>query len=139
MYEVSGVPHSDIYRILPCVDKYLDKVLPYTGGRYDKQDIINGVERKEFDLWIPINTENNTVDGVVVTQFTVYPRKKVFTILLCCGDNLNQWYDPAFEMLYSFANVHQCDLAEVIGRKGWVRRLKDDGFKQSMWIVEREL
>ena len=121
------------------MDKYLDKVLPYTGGRYDKQDIINGVERKEFDLWIPINTENSTVDGVVVTQFTVYPRKKVFTILLCCGDNLNKWYDPAFEMLYSFANVHECDLAEVIGRKGWVRRLKDDGFKQSMWIVEREL
>jgi len=75
---------------------------------------------------------------VVVTHFTVYPRKKVFTILLCCGDHLNKWYSPLFEMLYSFANVNKCDLAEVVGRKGWVRKLKDDGFKQSVWIVERE-
>ena len=43
-----------------------------------------------------------------------------------------------FDMLYKFANLNQCDLAEVVGRKGWVRRLKDDGFKQSVWIVERE-
>ena len=113
-YEVSGVPHEDVYRILPLIDKHLNNVIPYTGGRYEKQD------------------------GVVVTQFTVYPRKKVFTILLCCGDHLNKWYSPLFEMLYSFANVNKCDLAEVVGRKGWVRKLKDDGFKQSVWIVERE-
>ena len=118
MYEVSGVPHKDIHRVLPCIDKYLDKVIPYTGGRYEKED---------------------SIDGVVVTQFTVYPRKKVFTILLCCGDNLNQWYGPIFDMLYQFASLNGCNLAEVIGRKGWVRRLKDDGFKQSVWIVEREI
>ena len=43
MYEVSGVPHSDMHIILPYIDKYLDKVLPYTGGRYEKQDIIEGI------------------------------------------------------------------------------------------------
>ena len=101
MYEVSGVPNSDMHVILPYVDKYLDKV--------------------------------------VVTQFSVYPRKKVFTILLCCGDNLNEWYSPLFDMLYSFADLNECDLAEVVGRKGWIRRLKDDGFKQSVWIVERDI
>ena len=139
MYAVSGVPHKDIHRVLPCIDKYLDKVIPYTGGRYEKQDIVEGILKKELDLWVPINTKEDSIDGVVVTQFTVYPRKKVFTILLCCGDNLNQWYGPIFDMLYQFASLNECNLAEVIGRKGWVRRLKDDGFKQSVWIVEREI
>ena len=139
MYEVSGVPYSDMHIILPYVDKYLDKVIPYTGGRYEKQDIIEGVSDRILDLWIPINKETSKVDGVVVTQFTVYPRKKVFTIVLCCGDNLNEWYSPLFDMLYSFADLNECNLAEVVGRKGWIRRLKDDGFKQSVWIVEREI
>ena len=139
MYEVSGVPHSEIYTLLPYIDKYLNKVVPYTGGRYEKQDIIDCIAEKTFDLWIPINTETTKVDGVVVTQFSMYPRKKVFTILLCCGDNLNEWYDPLFQMLYKFASLNKCDLAEVVGRKGWVRRLKDNGFKQSVWIVEREV
>tara|TARA_R110000787_G_scaffold102309_4_gene208315 strand:+ start:95 stop:526 length:432 start_codon:yes stop_codon:yes gene_type:complete len=137
-YEVSGVPHEDVYRILPLIDKHLNNVIPYTGGRYEKQDIVEGVENKLFDLWIPINKETSDINGVVITQFTVYPRKKVFTILLCCGDHLNKWYSPMFEMLSSFAQLNKCDLAEVVGRKGWVRKLKDDGFKQSVWIVERE-
>ena len=105
-YEVSGVPHEDVYRILPLIDKHLNNVIPYTGGRYEKQDIVEGVENKLFDLWIPINKETSDINGVVITQFTVY--------------------------------LNQCDLAEVVGRKGWVRKLKDDGFKQSVWIVERE-
>ena len=44
--EVSGVPHSDIHRIMPLIDKYLNNVIPYTGGRYEKQDIIEGIESK---------------------------------------------------------------------------------------------
>ena len=139
MYEVSGVPYYDLYKILPKIDKYLDKVIPYTGGRYAREDILEGIENRILDLWVPINVEKNTVDGVVVTQFTVYPRKKVFTILLCCGDYLSEWYSPLFELLYQVASLNKCDLAEVLGRKGWVRKLKDIGFKQSMWIVEREI
>ena len=100
MYEVSGVPYYELSNILPKIDKYLDKVIPYTGGRYARE---------------------------------------VFTILLCCGDYLNEWYDPLFELLYQVASLNKCDLAEVLGRKGWVRKLKDLGFKQTMWIVEREI
>ena len=139
MYEVSGVPYYELSNILPKIDKYLDKVIPYTGGRYAREDILEGIENRILDLWVPINVEKNTVDGVVVTQFTVYPRKKDFTILLCCGDYLNEWYDPLFELLYQVASLNKCDLAEVLGRKGWVRKLKDLGFKQTMWIVEREI
>ena len=139
MYKVSGVPYYEIENVLPKVDKYLDKVMPYTGGRYAKEDIIEGLTSRFMDLWIPINSESKSVDGVVVTQFTVYPKKKVFTILLCCGDNLNQWYDPMFSLLYTVASDNNCDLAEVLGRKGWVRKLKDNGFKQTMWIVEKEI
>ena len=139
MYEVSGVPYYELSNILPKIDKYLDKVIPYTGGRYAREDILEGIENRILDLWVPINVEKNTVDGVVVTQFTVYPRKKVFTILLCCGAYLNEWYNPLFELLYQVASLNKCDLAEVMGRKGWVRKLKDIGFKQTMWIVEREI
>ena len=139
MYEVSGVPYYELSNILPKIDKYLDKVIPYTGGRYAREDILEGIENRILDLWVPINVEKNTVDGVVVTQFTVYPRKKVFTILLCCGDHLNKWYAPLFEMLYEVATYNNCNLAEVLGRKGWIRKLKDNGFKQTMWIVEREI
>ena len=139
MYEVSGVPYYELGNILPKIDRYLDKVIPYTGGRYAREDILEGIENRILDLWVPINVDKNTVDGVVVTQFTVYPRKKVFTILLCCGDNLNKWYDPLFKLLYQVAALNKCDLAEVLGRKGWVRKLKDIGFKQTMWIVERDI
>ena len=138
-YEISGVPHYDIVNVLPHVDKYLDKVMPYTGGRDAKEDIIESTQKRFMDMWVPLNKETQTIDGVVVTQFTVYPRKKVFTILLCCGDHLNKWYTPLFEILYEVAAYNDCNLAEVLGRKGWVRKLKDNGFKQTMWIVEREI
>lgn len=53
MYEVSGVPHKDIHRVLPCIDKYLDKVIPYTGGRYEKQDIVEGILKKNLIFGFP--------------------------------------------------------------------------------------
>lgn len=138
-YDVSGVPYYEVDNILPRIDKYLDKAIPYTGGRYAKEDIVESIRNRVMDLWIPINKDTKNIDGVVITQFTVYPRKKVFTILLCSGDNLGEWYSPLFNLLYEVAALNDCDLAEVVGRKGWIRRLKDEGFKQTVWIVEREV
>ena len=121
------------------INKYLEKVIPHTGGRYYKEDIIVALHSDAMHLWIAFDGDNEKIDGIVVTHFTVYPRKKALTILLCAGEKLNNWYDVMLKQLEEFSKVNSCTLISSGGRKGWVRRMKKDGFKQSFFIAEKEL
>lgn len=58
------------------INKYLEKVIPHTGGRYYKEDIIEALHSDAMHLWIAFDGDNEKIDGIVVTHFTVYPRKK---------------------------------------------------------------
>ena len=121
------------------VDKLLDKVIPYTGGRYNKEDIKEALHADQMQLWLAFDAVNEKIDGLVVSHFCNYPRKKVLTLLLCSGKNLDSWYDPMLADLEKFAVLNKCSSIETGGRKGWIKRMKKDNYHQKFYLVEKEV
>ena len=54
------------------VDKLLDKVIPYTGGRYNKEDIKEALHADQMQLWLAFDAVNekddNDTDTVKIRQ-----------------------------------------------------------------------
>ncbi len=138
-YKVSGVYPNLVEDAVPKIEEHLNRVLPYTGGRYNKDDIIELLQKGSMDLWVAFNSDTRIIDGIVVTQYSIYPRKKVFTILLCSGVNMDDWYTDMLRLIETVAKANKCDSIEVGGRKGWIKRMKQDDYLQNMWFIEKQI
>ncbi len=89
------------------------------------------VERQVFDgealLWV------NT-DAALITQVGIVESGKVCTIVACGGalpslDGLQE--------IESYARSMGCRAMRIMGRKGWVRKLKD--YRQMAVVIEKEI
>lgn len=75
-------------------------------------------------------------ETAIVTEFVVFPKKKVLHILCIAGK-----YEEVEEMLKSIeSHAREIGIDKITGsgRKGWLRKIKHLGFKQE-YMISKEL
>ena len=127
MIQVSLVPPSLVSQVWPQVEEYLKGAADYTHGRYEVDDILTAITDYEHLLWIAF--EGAKIKGAVVTNYTIYPRKKFLCMTFCGGIDLHEWKDPMLKMLQAWAFDSKCDGVEATARLGWAKIFKMDGQK----------
>lgn len=94
-----------------------------------REDLIEG--RKT--LWLVSIGE--TLVAAIVTAVTAFPNKRVCTILLCGGGEVDEWVGRALDTLEEYARWRDCAEIEIIGRPGW--RRKCAGYDHAgEWLVK---
>jgi len=58
-------------------------------------------------------------------------------IVLMGGKQINSWVDT--KIFEKFGKLEGCNRIEIVGRKGWVKKLISRGYKQTHYIVTKEL
>lgn len=93
---------------------WIEAALEYSGGTHTFDDIAAGVLTGRFRLWERHN-------GCAVTEFVMFPRKKVLNVFLAGGDMqaIKDLEQPAVE----FARANGCHAMTISGRSGWKRAL----------------
>jgi hypothetical protein len=114
------------------VEPYLDRAADYTFGRYTVGDIYDSVKDYDYHLWVAF--EDGKIVGAVVTNFVVYPKRKVLCMSFCGGERLKEWKDPMLKLLQRFAWDMGCDGIEATARRGWAKVFQNDGYK-SNWVT----
>lgn len=110
--------------VLPLIERGLDRSL----GQYAPEDVLAGLLRGEFQLWLhPL--------GIVVTTISVYPQAKVCIILLCAGEQIHKWL-PEIETIKAWARTHGCSAMRLHGRRGWKKTL-GDGWENEVTMTYR--
>ncbi len=132
MIEVSMVPVGYIDSCWDRVAPHMEKAAEYTYGRYTVDDIYDSVKENDYHLWIAFDGAN--ILGAVVTQFTVYPKRKVLNLVFCGGEELHTWKDSMLKLLQRFGHDMNCDCLESTGRRGWAKIFVGDGYKE-MWVT----
>ena len=96
---------------------------------YALEDIENGIENGQFQLW-PAS------ESIMITEVVTYPQKRIMNLLFCGGDveELLAML-PEFER---FATYFGCSRLYGGGRKGWQRFLKRHGFVEEH-MIRKEL
>ena len=137
MIQSSIVPPDYIRAIYPEIEKYFDKLVPITNGRYIKIDLLHDLLTGKQHLWI-ITDDEEYIIGIVMTEVLHYPRKKILGIQYCSGERLNEWMDSTLEMLENWALDNECEAMELTGRKGWVKKLALQEWKQEFVVVRKD-
>jgi hypothetical protein len=132
--QVSLVPVEHVENIWPQVEKYLEGPAKYSYGRYEIEDIKQGLLTKPQHLWIAF--DGSKVYGAVVTAFSYYPRMMSLDMIFTGGVELKKWKDPMLALLQKFAKEHGCKIIESYGRPGWEKIFKNDGYKSRFVFYE---
>tara|TARA_X000000950_G_scaffold216463_1_gene260495 strand:- start:5932 stop:6339 length:408 start_codon:yes stop_codon:yes gene_type:complete len=125
------VPQEDLILVWNKVAPLLEKALDNT---YDIQDILEGLDKKRFQLFI---SWNEGIESAVVTEIAVYPQAKILRYVLAGGSNLENWLDRIQVKIERFAKLNNCTQLEVAGRKGWIKKLKN--FKEKAVLLTKEI
>ena len=99
-------------------------------GRADPLIVESRVLDGNLLLWLAY--DGQIVHGAAVTELD----DGICTIVACGGENLSLWL-PLINDLEQFARDEGCKSVQIIGRKGWVRVLKN--YKTKAVILERKL
>ena len=75
--------------------------------------------------------------GAAITEVVSYPRSKTLHIFLAGGE-LDQIVDMEASAA-RFARAVGCNQMTVAGRRGWLRVLGDQGYKESLTLLSKEL
>lgn len=104
------------------------------GGLSDIEDIEYKVLNGQMLLWLVM--DDKKIVSVVITQLCIFNGDKVGTIVVCSGNGYEH-YEHMQDRLYDYFRTEGCRYSRVLGRPGWIRRLKD--YRVRAVIMEKEL
>ena len=107
-------PKAEVYRAK------LAKALARAGGLYELNDILERIADGRMQAHVSHET-------ICVTEISVYPKRRVLTIIILVGD-LDDGESLHAQVL-DFARKMECDAIVTQGRVGWARLAKSHGWK----------
>jgi hypothetical protein len=107
---------------------WIEAALEYGGGTHIYSDIVTSIVEGKMQLW-------PAEKACIVTEITVYPRKKVLHVFLGGGE-LGQILDMHTDVV-QWAKDQGCESLTMTGRRGWTKALKNDGWKEQLVLLEK--
>ena len=132
------IPPDNVRHIFPEIELYLDRLVPTTNGRYSKVDILHDMLTARESLWVIVAEDDKTIIGIILTEITIYPRKRMLSIQYAAGDQLDEWMEEALRTLENWAVDNDCTGMEITGRRGWVKKLKLHKWEEEFVVVKKE-
>jgi hypothetical protein len=126
------------------VSSFLQSALDHSRGEISVADIYKLVRMQRMQLWLVMDVINEVpmreiLLGVIVTEVIDYPSTSSLRIVALGGERFSEWEVQADDLLVDFARRNNLDRIEIVGRKGWVRKLSKLGYEEAYTIVVKEL
>lgn len=135
--KVSRVDTKDIERMWPFIKGYMKKAAKYTYGRFEAEDIKEGLLKNPQQLWVAFNDKK--IYGAVVTEVTKYPRMTALTVHFLAGIDFESWKDPMLKLVQQFGKDNGCKLIDSYGRPGWEKVWANYGYTKRFIFYELPL
>lgn len=124
-------------KVLEWISEWTREALKYANGELGPEDLLKGFEEGRVQVWVVF--EDERMVGVATTQVVDFPRIAVLRVVTLQGKNLNLWMRALLEVLEAFCREQGLNRIEVVGRRGWVRKLAELGFREVYSIVIKEV
>lgn len=135
MLEEVKVKVGDIDLVWPVVLPMLQRAIDLNDGDFDGNHVFERLMEDTMQLFIGYNTDD--IIYAAVTELIPYQHNKALRIVLMGGKQINSWVDT--KIFEKFGRLEGCNRIEIVGRKGWVKKLISRGYKQTHYIVTKEL
>mgnify|MGYP003631348156 CR=1 FL=1 len=137
-HTIALIPPNFVHTLWDDVNEYLAPAVARSNGRWDMQSLYESMRKMEQNLWVAFN-DDNIIEGVGITEFVFYPKKKMLATQYLGGTNFNGWVWDMLERFNSWAKDNECDGLEAVARHGFWKWLEQDGFIRSYTTYEKEV
>lgn len=121
---------ADVSKDWESIGPLLQRVLDKFDYGSDASDIYADVISGRRVMW-----SINDLEGLAVLSVTNLPKFSTLDVDCLAGDNMDKWLAPFIDQLTKYAKVLGCKYVDASGRKGWIRQLKQFGFKEASYDV----
>ena len=135
MSEIELIPPSRVDHYWPEMKKQLDRI-PHTWTRMTKESIYERIQDEVLQVW---GVGEEVIELVVMTQFVLYDTGRVLQVVHAFGSRLDFWLPKLDAMFERVAQKSGCGEIEIIGRKGWERKLESLGFEFESIVLKRKV
>lgn len=126
-YVPTGIPTSDLHivwdKAWPLLKKAIDRY-PDTPNRLDEGMVLKALMRKQMQLWLTWDVDENRPVGAVVTEIMAhekFPGKVFLSGSLLGGEKFRDWIDDLWSVIKAWGIESGCTHMYGSGRRGWVR------------------
>lgn len=128
-HEVKRV-HGDEFTVYwPFIEIELDRVPHIWEPWWSKEDLYVGVISGRFQLW-GAGTKT-AIQIMVFTQVAEFPAGPILQGVIVVGNSLEENLPVLAGAMENFARIMQCKRFEIHGRRGWGRKLKRYGPRET--------
>lgn len=135
MLDETLVKVDDVDLVWPVVKPMLQRAIEYNDGDFDTNFVLSRLMNSTMQLFVGYNEKEIIYSAV--TEILPYQKRKALRIVLMGGKNIDSWVDT--KIFEKFAVSQECDRIEIVGRKGWIKKLETRGYKQTHYIVTKEV
>ena len=105
-------------------------------GESTEIDICKKALNNQAQIWVVQDEEG--IKNVTVTEIIQYATFKTLHIITTTGDGFDE-YSEQHKVLEEYAKEINAKHIEFWGRKGWLRKLKPMGYKESYTVMRKEI
>jgi hypothetical protein len=95
--------------------------------------VLQRLKDREMQLWMCGD------EAIAVTEIMVMPDFKILAVPIIAGSNVAKWMPEFSDTMKEFGRIHDCKYIEGYGRKGWIKTMKEFGFKEYSITIRCEL
>lgn len=133
---MTAVPPEEVKALWPTVAPLLLPAVGYSGGRINMASVFDWLADRRYLLWLAYS--DGVIGAAFVTREAHYPCRKMLTIDICGGSEMQSWVNSADATFRAYAKAAGLDGVEIYGRAGWVRALKPLGWTGGTVLVETD-
>lgn len=130
------VSPENVGAVWPMFKEYAERVLPLTRKRRCATRFLLDLMQNKEMLFIVMD-DTGKVIGFTSSAIVEYDEVKLLQVRMLAGDFFSEWIDEMHEILEKFARENNCHGMELIGRRGWVRKLERFAWREAFVTVEK--
>ena len=108
----------------------IEEALEHGGGTHSLADVIEAVKTGKAQLWLE-------EDALLVTEVLQHPNKLVLYFWLATGEM--EAVIALSRRVIEWGKKQGCTAAGMMGRKGWTRALREEGWAPTMVQYTKEI
>ena len=136
--KIVRIPPGDTTTVYRFVAQDIQRALDFSHGETTHESILQELYNDLKQLWV-IYDDEYAIVGAGLTEHITYPTKRIVRIVMLGGSRLKEWKELFEGTIVDFAKMLGCSGIEIIGRKGWIRVLKNLGYKPTYYHLLKEI
>lgn len=135
---ISAVKADLVPLVWPAVVDHIKSATDHSNGELTPQVMFDRLTAEEAVL-ITVSEEHNILASLVIEKRDFETGKSILNVTLAGGTRIEDWLEDFDKVLDDLAIDYECDDIYLVGRRGWVKKLKDFNYKPVHTVMARKV